>query len=428
MAQKVKTVLAIFIPIVLAIVAIILDVNDRTTDVFPDENTQIRLYGETHGQKEFYNLEVKLWKGYYDEGYRNLFVELPYYSAEFLNLWMKEDSDELIDQWFEEIQGTLSSNSYSYEFWHEIKELCPETVFYGTDVGHQYYSTGQRYLEYLEKEGLTDSENYTLAKECISQGEQYRVEDTNPSGISTLREGYMISNFIDAYDRCGGGKIMGIYGDYHTNLSAPDRMAAGIKNHYGESISSVDLDNMIFGKHIEPYRIGISISGIIFLIMLFVPNIIWARRGQPEGYAEQAKKENRVLLTLERIGEVLVSTCLVVFPAIDPHVRYFRGNGVFFEYRVIIWLTAFVLMVLYECYWIRYFRSKKTLSDLYSSFAGYPVAGASLPVIAVLLLGIHAGNLIIIASSIVLGIGHIGIHLEHKKNIPDESKSHLRIV
>ena len=54
---------------------------------------------------------------------------------------------------------------------------------------------------------------------------------------------------------------------------------------------------------------------------------------------------------------------------------------------------------------------------MYSSFAGFPVAGASLPVIAAFLLGLYSGNLIMIAVSIILGIGHIGIHLMHKKSI-----------
>ena len=80
-------------------------------------------------------------QGIHDEGCRNLFIELPYFSAEFLNEWMKEDSDELIDKFFEEIKGSAGDNEYFYEFFHEIKEYCPETIFYGTDVGHLYNTT-----------------------------------------------------------------------------------------------------------------------------------------------------------------------------------------------------------------------------------------------------------------------------------------------
>ena len=53
----------------------------------------------------------------------------------------------------------------------------------------------------------------------------------------------------------------------------------------------------------------------------------------------------------------------------------------------------------------------------YMSFAGFPVAGATLPVTACLLLGIYSGNAIVICASIIFGIGHIRIHLMHRKEI-----------
>ena len=148
--------------------------------------------------------------------------------------------------------------------------------------------------------------------------------------------------------------------------------------------------------------------------MLFIPNIYWGAKAKPEGYDEASKNENKILLILERAGEVLVSCSLVIFPALNPYVKALP-EGYFFDWKLIIWMAAFVLMILYECYWIRYFKSKKTLADQYSSFAGFPLAGATLPVIAVLLLGLYSNNLIVIASAVILGIGHIGIHFNHYK-------------
>ncbi|MBR4759912.1 MAG: hypothetical protein IK078_07185 [Lachnospiraceae bacterium] len=152
--------------------------------------------------------------------------------------------------------------------------------------------------------------------------------------------------------------------------------------------------------------------------MLYIPNIIWGIKPKPEGYEESAKRENKILLVMERIGEAAVTCLLVIFPAINPRVVKLT-DGLYFKFKVIVWITAFVLMLLYECYWIRYFRSPKKLADFYSSFAGFPLAGASLPVIAVFLLGLYSGNLIIVGASIILGIGHIGIHYMHKKEIVD---------
>lgn len=198
----------------------------------------IRLYGEMHGQKAYYDAEFELWSGYYRAGWRNLFVELPYYSAAFLNIWMGEDSNELLDVWFEEIRGSMAGNEHFYAFLQQIKESCPETVFFGTDVGHQFQTTGPRYLKYLEEHGLKDSESYRLAQTCMWQGTAFRDAQPQPDVADAVREMFMTSNFEDAYGRCGGGPVMGIYGAYHTDLSAPDVMASRLKTVYGDLLSS----------------------------------------------------------------------------------------------------------------------------------------------------------------------------------------------
>lgn len=152
---------------------------------------------------------------------------------------------------------------------------------------------------------------------------------------------------------------------------------------------------------------GFSYVGLVYLIMLFTPNIIWSRN-QPEDYDKYAADENKVLLTLERVGEVLVSALCLIFR--DFNIGRLSGWS--------IWLAvSFGLMVLYEIYWIRYFRSDKKMSDMYSSILCFPVAGATLPVLAFLLLGIYGRNILLVISVIILGIGHIGIHLQHKNEI-----------
>ena len=413
--NRIKTIIAFSLLIIVVTVGFSLSILDSRKDVYPDENTKIRLYGEAHGLKEYYDIEFELWKDCYDEGYRALFVELPYFTAEFLNLWMKEDSDEILNQIFEDIQGTQSGNEHYYEFMQEIKAQCPQTVFYGTDVGHQYDTTGPRYLEYLDDNGLAESDNYRLAKECIDQGIAYRSDDSDHNGISAIRESYMIANFIDAYSRCGTDRIMGIYGSYHTDLGNPDLMSGRLKSHYGDVISSIRLSTLAFGEA-RPYRLGFCITGFVFLLMLFIPNIYWGAKAKPEGYDEVAKKENKILLIFERAGEVSVSCALLIFPALNPYIKLLPQR-VLYDEKIIMCFTALLLMVLYECYWIKYFRSGRTLKDQYSSFAGFPVAGATLPVIAVLLLGLYSMNLVVIAAGVILGIGHIGIHLMHYKEI-----------
>lgn len=164
------------------------------------------------------------------------------------------------------------------------------------------------------------------------------------------------------------------------------------------------------------FHFGFSYVGLLYLTMLFVPNIIWTKY-KPEGYDEYAKNENKLLLIFERTGEALVCALALVFSDFNVRKTYWA-----------IWLAlSFLFMLFYELYWIRYFKSKHEMKDFYSSFLGVPVAGATLPVIAFFLLGIYGSNVFLLAAVIILGIGHIGIHLQHKNEIQGKRKSKLPV-
>lgn len=152
---------------------------------------------------------------------------------------------------------------------------------------------------------------------------------------------------------------------------------------------------------------GFSYVGLIYLFMLFLPNIIWTKH-KPQDYELYAQNENKVLQVLERIGEGAVSCCVLIFS--DFNLRL--------DSLWCIWLLlSFILMLMYEGYWIRYFRSRKTMLDFYRNFCGIPAPGAVLPVCAFFLLGIYGSNLFLLEADILLGIGHIGIHLQHRNEI-----------
>lgn len=158
-------------------------------------------------------------------------------------------------------------------------------------------------------------------------------------------------------------------------------------------------------------NLGFSYIGSLFLLMLFIPNLIWLKY-KPKNYS--TKNENKLLLAFERIGQIGVACTVTIF-------SNFNIN------KISLWslwlLIAFIIMLFYECWWIRYFRSKQSLSDFYSSFFGVPVAGATLPIIAFFLLSIYGKIPLLTFFVILLGIGHIGIHLQHKKEINKEFES-----
>jgi hypothetical protein len=150
---------------------------------------------------------------------------------------------------------------------------------------------------------------------------------------------------------------------------------------------------------------GFSYVGLIYLLMLWIPNSLWARR-KPEGY--ETSGENKVLLILERIGQALCTASILLFTDYNLTVL---------EPRTAWFITSAALMALYECYWVRYFKSNRTVCDFYRPFLGVPAPGATLPVVAFLLLGIFGKVIWLIISSVILGVGHIGIHLQHIRDL-----------
>ena len=159
-------------------------------------------------------------------------------------------------------------------------------------------------------------------------------------------------------------------------------------------------------------QLGFSYMGFAFLIMLMVPNLIWTRH-KPDGYEAAAARENRVLLAFECVGEALVTCMALAFSNLNPRTLE----------PWTLWLVLAVLcMLLYEIYWIRYFRSAHTMRDFYASLLGIPVAGATLPVAAFALLAIYGRSLWLLLAVAILGVGHIGIHLQHLGEIRMETK------
>nr|WP_326185275.1 hypothetical protein [uncultured Oscillibacter sp.] len=149
-------------------------------------------------------------------------------------------------------------------------------------------------------------------------------------------------------------------------------------------------------------QLGFSCMGMAFLLCLLAPNLLWTRY-RPRDY--DPSHENRLLLILERAGQVWVSCGALIW----------RG----FNWRPWSawswWLAAAAfLMILYEVWWLRYFRGGRTMADFTASLLGVPVAGATLPVAAFFLLGIYGRAFWMLPGVVVLGIGHIGIHLRHR--------------
>ncbi|NLJ65318.1 MAG: hypothetical protein GX337_08005 [Christensenellaceae bacterium] len=241
MKVKKLCILAILLTILFSIVGCSKNNVNKNTVSFSD--AKIYLYGEKHGIEKIMKKELQKWhEHYHKDGIRHLFIESPYFSGEFLNIWMKSDSDEILDALYDDLEGTKAHVPFYKTFYKTIKKECPETIFHGTDVGHQFFSTGKRFIEYLENNNLENTEQYKLTQQAIEQGEYFY-----DSQDDVYRENKMTENFIRAYDALGEIKIMGIYGGSHTGLFDMDytgkvpTMANQLREHYGDIIYSENL-------------------------------------------------------------------------------------------------------------------------------------------------------------------------------------------
>lgn len=214
-------------------------------DFSKESKEGIFLYGETHDYNGIKKIEADLWGKYYKEyGMRNLFIEYSYVDAQFLNMWMKSDNDKILNELFKDYEKTLAYSEENINFFKEIKEKYPETVFYGTDLCHTYKTGGKRYLKYLEENGKSGTGDYNRAVETINQGKKYYEDDEN---ATTYRENIMVNNFVEEYENLEDKRIVGIYGTAHVLPYSDDYygecpcMAKQLDEKYGNILNIEDL-------------------------------------------------------------------------------------------------------------------------------------------------------------------------------------------
>lgn len=104
---------------------------------------------------------------------------------------------------------------------------------------------------------------------------------------------------------------------------------------------------------------GFSYVGLIYLLMLWIPNAIWSKN-KPIDY--NTTNENKLLLLFERVGQVCCTVSILIFS--DFNIAVFSTWS--------LWLIASCfLMILYEISWIRYFKNEHTERNFYRSLCGF---------------------------------------------------------
>ena len=97
---------------------------------------EIFIYGEEHANAACLDKELALWQTCYGQGMRHLFIEMGAGSALLLNRWMAAEDDAYWDMVYGACEGTLFHAKVVADFYHQIKETCPDTIFHGFDIEH----------------------------------------------------------------------------------------------------------------------------------------------------------------------------------------------------------------------------------------------------------------------------------------------------
>lgn len=156
---------------------------------------------------------------------------------------------------------------------------------------------------------------------------------------------------------------------------------------------------------------GFSYVGCIFILLLFVPNIIFMKH-RPKDYADYSAREDKILHLLERTGEVGITMLLPVTKNFNLRLTPW-----------IVWLIAALgLMICYEVWWSRYFGGEPTYERLLSGFWKIPLAGAVLPSAGLILLAVYGKSPQFALFALPFAYAHILIFMRHKKDLSDNER------
>ncbi|MGN0157062.1 MAG: hypothetical protein ACI39N_07415 [Lachnospiraceae bacterium] len=130
--------------------------------------------------------------------------------------------------------------------------------------------------------------------------------------------------------------------------------------------------------------------GLILIILLMIPNIIYAIKVKDKG----EPCPNKVMVILEQIGR-FASMFLMIFN-IGIAEFGFSSVSAFFIYNI----GNVILMIFYWTFWILYFADRKRYTS---------IGLAVIPTLMFLLCGLTMRHILLIISAIIFGIGHIYI-------------------
>jgi len=204
---------------------------------------QIYLYGEVHCDEKIMERQLEIWhEHYHNEGLRYLFLEHCFCVVEFLNIWMRANSNEILEMLYE--VALAPDFPYIKDWFKTIKNNCPETVFSGTTPVCS--PIGKKYLQYLHDNNQMDSDKYFMTQNLLEKGMKLYSE-YGGKWDDGYREENIVNNFIREFEELDGKSVMVIYGIAHLIVNPVEHFGGvpclgyQLIEQYGEAVQINDL-------------------------------------------------------------------------------------------------------------------------------------------------------------------------------------------
>lgn len=155
-------------------------------------------------------------------------------------------------------------------------------------------------------------------------------------------------------------------------------------------------------------EMGLSITGLTFLALLFLPECFWMRI-RPAGYSMDG--EDKRLQYCERLGWLFCGLFLAFRRGTDP--TPWRPWCAW-------WVAAVACMALYVLWWVLYLRSPRAQRDYYAR--PLPLAESVLPTAALTLLAVYSQTIMPLVTAAIYGIGRIGLQWGHWRELREAAE------
>ncbi|OAB25522.1 hypothetical protein PMSD_27600 [Paenibacillus macquariensis subsp. defensor] len=140
---------------------------------------------------------------------------------------------------------------------------------------------------------------------------------------------------------------------------------------------------------------GFHIEGIIAIVLILLPNIIFAFL-PPTEVPTDLRNTPIILTVLEQAGRIACLTLPIVF-----------GMKIAEQHMNFIVILMGVCIVLYYICWIRFFIKGRAYDQLFKPLGFIPVPMAVFPALYFTLMGVWLGALIFLIPAVLFSIGHI---------------------